>query len=50
MPPVSKSFQYITPSSMRVSPSEAVKAFQRDHGLTADGIAGAKTLVLLFGY
>ena len=29
---------------------EAVKAFQRDHGLTADGIAGSKTLVLLFGY
>ena len=29
---------------------EAVKAFQRDNGLTADGIAGAKTLVLLFGY
>ena len=29
---------------------EAVKAFQRDHGLTADGLAGKKTLELLFGY
>jgi len=28
----------------------AVKAFQRDNGLTADGVAGAKTLVILFGY
>ncbi len=28
----------------------AVKAFQKDHGLTPDGIAGSKTLVLLFGY
>ncbi len=29
---------------------EAVKQFQRDHGLNADGICGDKTLVLLFGY
>jgi len=30
--------------------TEAVKAFQKDSGLTADGICGAKTLILLFGY
>ena len=30
--------------------TEAVKAFQRDHGLTPDGVCGAKTLVILFGY
>ena len=29
---------------------EAVKAFQRANGLTPDGVAGSKTLVLLFGY
>ena len=29
---------------------EAVKAFQRDNGLTADGLAGKRTLELLFGY
>ena len=28
----------------------AVKAFQRANGLVADGVAGDKTLVLLFGY
>ena len=28
----------------------AVKAFQRDNGLTPDGVAGSRTLVLLFGY
>ena len=28
----------------------AVKAFQSANGLTADGVAGAKTLVILFGY
>ncbi len=28
----------------------AVRAFQRDNGLTADGVAGGKTLVILFGY
>ena len=28
----------------------AVKAFQRANGLTPDGVAGSKTLVLLFGY
>ncbi len=28
----------------------AVKAFQRANGLAADGVAGDKTLVLLFGY
>ena len=30
--------------------AEAVKAFQRDHGLTADGKKKKKTLELLFGY
>ena len=29
---------------------EAVKAFQRKNGITADGVAGQKTLMLLFGY
>lgn len=29
---------------------EAVKAFQRKNGLAADGVAGERTLVLLFGY
>ena len=29
---------------------EAVKAFQRANGLTPDGVAGSRTLVLLFGY
>ncbi len=29
---------------------EAVKKFQRKNGLSADGIAGDRTLVLLFGY
>ena len=29
---------------------EAVKAFQRKNGLTADGVAGERTLVILFGY
>ncbi len=29
---------------------DAVKRFQRDHGLTADGVCGEKTLVMLFGY
>lgn len=28
----------------------AVKAFQKDNGLTADGICGARTLQILFGY
>ena len=31
------------PATVRV-----VKAFQRDHGLTADGVAGVKTLTLLY--
>ena len=30
--------------------TEAVKAFQRKNGLTADGVAGERTLVILFGY
>lgn len=30
--------------------TEAVREFQKANGLTADGIAGAKTLVILFGY
>ncbi len=29
---------------------DAVKRFQRDNGLTADGVCGAKTLIILFGY
>lgn len=29
---------------------EAVKKFQRKNGLTPDGVAGEKTLVILFGY
>ena len=29
---------------------EAVKKFQRKNGLAADGVAGDRTLVLLFGY
>ena len=29
---------------------DAVKAFQRDNGLTADGVAGSRTLQILFGY
>ena len=29
---------------------EAVKAFQRKNGLAADGVAGDRTLVILFGY
>ena len=29
---------------------EAVKKFQRKNGLTADGVAGERTLVILFGY
>ena len=29
---------------------EAVKRFQRKNGLAADGVAGDRTLVLLFGY
>ena len=29
---------------------EAVKAFQRKNGLTADGVAGDRTLEILFGY
>ena len=29
---------------------EAVKAFQRKNGLTADGLAGDRTLAILFGY
>ncbi len=29
---------------------EAVKAFQRANGLNADGVAGQKTLIILFGY
>ena len=28
----------------------AIKAFQRENGLTADGVAGERTLVILFGY
>ena len=30
--------------------TSAVKAFQRENGLTADGVAGEKTLMMLFGY
>ena len=29
---------------------EAVKAFQRKNGLTPDGVAGGRTLEVLFGY
>ena len=29
---------------------EAVRAFQKKNGLTADGVAGEKTLAVLFGY
>jgi len=29
---------------------EAVKKFQKKNGLTADGVAGDQTLMLLFGY
>ena len=30
--------------------TNAVKAFQKENGLTADGVAGEKTLMILFGY
>ena len=30
--------------------TQAVKQFQQANGLTADGVAGSKTLVILFGY
>ena len=30
--------------------TQAVKEFQQANGLTADGICGSKTLVIMFGY
>ena len=30
--------------------TEAIRQFQKDNGLTADGVAGEKTLQILFGY